>query len=725
MHVKSFLMLLICCVSTGAFAQDIELTVEDIWRLGEFRQDYVSGLRSMNDGEHYTTLERDADNQFIVKHSYKTGKVVDTLFSTRKRGLDYRVAGYSFSSDESKILLDAEVESIYRHSTKERNYLYSFETDGLRAVGFDAKQSFASFSPDGNKLAYVHKNNLYIEEFSSGEVIQVTNDGKKNEVINGGTDWVYEEEFAFDKAFFWSPKGNYIAYYRFDEAHVKEYNMQVFGGGVYPSDERFKYPKAGEDNAHVSLHVFNLDEREPAQLIKTNKPHIEYFPRVKWTQDANSLAVQMMNRHQNELTVKLFDVVGGSIQDIYNEKSENYISVTDDWTFLESGKTMIISSEKSGYNHLYSVNLENKKVSSVTNGNFDVTAFYGVGADENTLYYAAAVESPTQREIYSVKINGKNKQKLSIEKGWNSAAFSRGNKYFINTHSSANSPNVITLHDASGRLIRTLKSSDDLNEKLGEYELATKEFFKFKTDAGDELNAWMMKPPKFDESAEYPVLITIYGGPGSQTVKDQWGGANHLWHQLLVQNGYIVVSVDNRGTGARGADFKKSTYKQLGKLELEDYISFSKYLKAQDFIDENRIGIWGWSFGGYMATLAITKGSDYFTTAIAVAPVTTWRFYDTIYTERYMQTPEENEDGYDENSPLNFADRLNGKYLLVHGTADDNVHFQNASEMISALVRADKDFDMHIYPDKNHGIYGGNTRNHLYRKMTDYLKENL
>lgn len=718
-------MFLTCCFSVSGFAQDNKISVEDIWLLGEFRQDYVSGLRSMNDGDHYTTLERDEEHQMIVKHSYKSGKVVDTLFSTRKRGLDYRVAGYAFSNDESRILLEANKESIYRHSTKENNYVYSFESDGIHTVGFEEKQSFATFSPDGNRLAYVHKNNLYIEDFTSGEVIKVTNDGKKNEIINGGTDWVYEEEFAFDKAFFWSPRGHFIAFYRFDETRVKDYNMQVFGGDLYPSDERFKYPKAGEENADVSLHVFSLEERASKILIETEKPEIEYFPRVKWTNDEQKLAVQVMNRHQNDLTIKLFDVVEGSDQNIYAEKSNTYVRVTDDWTFLDNGKVMIISSEKSGYNHLYTVNLKNKKVSSITTGNFDVTNFYGTNDKGDMLYFAAAGESPVRREIYSIKSNGKNKKKLSSEQGWNSAAFSKGSKYFINTHSSANSPNVITLHDASGRLIRTLKESKRLNEKLGEYDLATKEFFKFKNDAGDELNAWMMKPAKFDESAEYPVLITIYGGPGSQTVKDQWGGANYLWHQMLVQNGYIVVSVDNRGTGGRGAEFKKSTYKQLGKLELEDYISFSKYLKAQSYIDENRIGIWGWSFGGYMATLAITKGSEYFTTAIAVAPVTTWRFYDTIYTERYMQTPEENEDGYDENSPIHFADRLNGNYLLVHGTADDNVHFQNATEMISALVRADKDFDMHIYPDKNHGIYGGNTRNHLYRKMTHFLKENL
>lgn len=716
---------LFICLSVAIFAQDKKFEVEDIWLLGGFRQDYVSGLRSMNDGEHYTTLERNAKGQHVVKHAYKTGQAVDTVFSTQNRDLNYNLAGYAFSPDERLILLEANKESIYRHSTKENNYVYSIEADSIFPVGFEEKQSFASFSPGANKLAYVHENNLYIEDLSNGERTQVTTDGEKNKIINGGTDWVYEEEFAFDKAFFWSPGGEYIAFYRFDESEVKDYNMQVFGGQLYPLDERFKYPKAGEDNSDVSIRVYDLETGVTQSLIETDKPGLEYFPRIKWTGEKNLLAVQKMNRHQNNLTITVFDVVEGSDQNIYEEKSDTYISVTDDWTFIEGGKSMIISSEKSGYNHLYKVNLKNKKATSITSGNFDVTNFYGIDAKEKVLFFASAEESPYRRAVYKVKLNGKGKSKLSTEQGWNSAAFSKGMKYFINTHSTAKSPNVITLHDHKGSLIRTLKNSSRLKEKLQEYETASKEFFTFTNDAGVELNAWMMKPEKFDESAEYPVLISIYGGPGSQTVKDQWGGPNHMWHELLVQNGYIVVSVDNRGTGGRGADFKKSTYKQLGKLELEDYISFSKYLKSQSFIDEDRIGIWGWSFGGYMATLAITKGSDYFTTAIAVAPVTTWRFYDTIYTERYMQTPEENEEGYDDNSPINYADRLNGKYLLVHGTADDNVHFQNATEMITALVNANKDFDMHIYPDKNHGIYGGNTRNHLFRKMTEFLYDNL
>jgi dipeptidyl-peptidase-4 len=727
MNVKAITTAFLATVlSTIAFSQDKAIKNSDIWLKGMFRQDYVWGLKSMNDGIHYTTLDRSKDGLHIVKYAYKNGEVVDTLFSTSDLEKDdFLFSGYSFSNDEAQLLLKTEVEQIYRHSTKEYNFIYDLESGELTKLPSDVKQKFATFSPQGDKIAYVAENDLYIYDIESGETTQATEDGEKNKIINGGTDWVYEEEFAFDKAFFWSPDGKYIAYYRFDEEHVREFSMAMYQGNLYPEDYKFKYPKAGERNSNVQIKLYNVKSGDSKKIAETNKPYTEYFPRVKWTKDPNLVAIQSLNRHQNHLKILTVNAKDGDVNIVYEEKNDTYISITDDWTFLKDGKSFIMSSEKSGFNHLYKVSLKDVEAKAITQGNWVVTDFYGIDEESGYLYYRSAEQSPMKRDVYRIKLNGEHKQKISSQDGWNTPSFSEGMKYFINTYSTANSPNYITLNNANGDEIRVLKDSENLKNRLKEYALSNKEFFSFKTEKGHQLNASIIKPIDFDSTKEYPVLISIYGGPGSQTVTDEWGGGNYMWHQMLAQKGYIVISVDNRGTGARGVDFKKSTYKQLGKLELEDYIETVKYLEKQDYVDDERIGIWGWSFGGYMSSLAITKGSKYFDAAIAVAPVTTWKYYDSIYTERYMQTPEENEAGYENNSPINFTSNLQGNYLLVHGTADDNVHFQNTAEMINALVRSDKQFDLYVYPDRNHGIYGGNTRNHLYNKFTNWLEENL
>lgn len=709
--------------------QKRNFTLEEIWKENKFRGEMVFGLNSMNDGLHYTSMEYDSTGSYIVKYSYKTGMVIDTLIKPAMlipEGKDTAVEmqSYSFSEDETKLLIAAESEPIYRHSSKELYYIFDFNRKKLTKLS-EEKVRLAEFSPSGNAVAYVKNNNLFIQDIASakaGTEVAITTDGKWNEVINGATDWVYEEEFSFDKAFAWSPDGKKIAYYRFDEGRVKEFSIDMFGS-LYPTQYHYKYPKAGEENAKVTIHVYNLDAKRN-QKINIANPY-EYIPRIKWTKDANLVSLQVMNRHQNMLDLILANCETGETKNILSEKNNSYIDITDDLIFLDDKKHFIWTSEKSGYNHIYLYALNGKLIRQITDGNWDVTGFKGIDENTQTLFYLSAEDSPIVRKLYSIKTDGRDKKKLTDKNGFNNAEFSSQFQYYINYFSDSYSPYHISLNDASGNEIRVLKSNQTLKDTLGLYNISMKEFFKFKTSENIWLNGWMIKPQFFDTTRKYPVFMFVYGGPGSQTVENMWGGGNDLWYQYLAQKGYIVVSVDNRGTGARGSEFKKCTYKELGKLETIDQIEAAKYLGSLSYVDKNRIGIQGWSYGGYMSSLCITKGAEFFKMAIAVAPVTNWRFYDSIYTERYMQTPQENPAGYDDNSPINHVDKLKGKYLLIHGTADDNVHFQNSVEMVNSLVKANKQFDLFFYPDKNHGIYGGNARLHLYSMMTDFILENL
>lgn len=709
---KLLLILAVSAFSITIFAQNKEISLNDIWKSGTFFPEYVYGVNSMNDGAHYTSSGRNS----IEKYSYKTGKKVETIYSTS----EIRFGSYQFSADERKILLPTETEQIYRHSTRSKFYVYDRDTKELKVLS-EGKQRYATFSPSGSKVAFVRDNNLFVKDFETGAETQITNDGEKNKIINGATDWVYEEEFAFDKAFFWAPDGKSIAFYRFNEESVPEFSMDIFKGGLYPQQERFKYPKCGEENAKVTIHIYNTDSKK---TIDANLSGYEYIPRVKWTKDANEVCVFTMNRHQSKLELNIVNATTGESKVIYTETDPAYIDITDNLTFLKDN-SFIWTSEVDGYNHIYYFDKNGKQITQVTKGQWDVTNFYGLDEKSNTLYYQSAEESPMQRAVYSIRVNGKRKKKLSEKTGTNVANFSNGFKYFINTHSDANTPPYFSLHESNGKEIRVIKDNESLKNRMKDYEISPKEFFSFTTSEGVDLNGWMIKPANFDETKKYPVYMFVYGGPGSQTVEDQWGGTNYFWYQMLAQKGYIVASVDNRGTGARGRDFKKITYKELGKYETIDQIEAAKHFASLSYVDGDRIGIQGWSYGGYMSSLCITKGADMFKMAIAVAPVTNWKYYDSIYTERYMQTPQENNDGYENNSPINHVEKLKAPYLLVHGSADDNVHYQNTMEMIEALVQADKQFDLFIYPDKNHGIYGGNTRYHLYTKMTNFILENL
>lgn len=701
------------------------IKLEEIWKRYAFVAENVGGLRSMNDGMFYTVLERKKKGTQLAQYEYKTGKQKKILIKPEDlvwKKDTIQMDAYQFSADEKKVLIANQVESIYRRSTKAFYYVFDLKSKKLEKLAEGEKQMYADFSPSGSKVAYVLDNDLYYKDFKNGKTTQITKDGKYNKIINGASDWVYEEELELAQSFQWSADGNKIAFYRFDEEEVKQWNMKMYGD-LYPSDYRFKYPKAGEDNAKVEVKIYDLEEKKTTK-IKLKKKY-EYLTSIQWTNDPNKLTVMSSNRHQNVLHINLVNANDGSSEIIHTEKSDTYIEMPFDVHFTKDNEHFIILSEKSGFNHIYLYTMDGKSKKQLTKGNWPVTEFYGVDEENGRVYYQAAEETPLDRDVYSVDLQGKSKKKISTRDGTNNASFSSSFAYFINYNTTANQPNYISLHDAKGKEIRMLKDNQKLSSKLSNYNMSPKTFFSFTTSEGVKLNGWMIKPPDFNPAKKYPAFLTIYGGPGSQTVTNSWGGFNYFWHQMLAQKGYVVVSVDNRGTGARGVEFKKITYKQLGKYETMDQIETAKYLAGLDYIDGDRIGVQGWSYGGYMSSLCLLKGAAHFKAAIAVAPVTNWRFYDTIYTERYMQTPQENGDGYDDNSPINHVEKLEGAYLLVHGMADDNVHLQNTSEMIEALVQADKQFDLFVYPNKNHGIYGGNTRYHLYKKMTDFLEENL
>ena len=722
MKIKSILVLITgFLVSYNALAQEKLIQLEDIWASRTFSPEWVWGINSMNDGVHYSSLNYGEENVYVTEYSYETGDSVATIVDSKNlEGISFDA--YQFSANEQKVLLPTETESIYRHSTRSKFYVYDRATKTSTALSTD-KQRLAKFSPDATKVAFVRANNIFIKDLNSTIETQITNDGEPNKIINGATDWVYEEEFAFDNGFQWNATGTKIAFYRFNEEAVPEFSMDEFTD-LYPSQNKFKYPKAGEANSTVEIYIYDTNTGATVEAaIKVVDEF--YIPRIKWTKDENVLSVQRMNRHQNNLDFILVNATDGSSETIFTETDDAYIDVTDNLTFLNDGSHFVWTSEKSGYNHIYLYNLKGKQVRKITKGAFDVTDFYGIDEATNTVYFASAERSAMHRDVYAVQLNGKKKRVLTTKTGTNAATFSTSYKYFINEHSNANTPNYFSLFDAQGNEVRTLKDNAGLNATLSEYALSKKEFFNFDTSEGVNLNGWMMKPHDFDADKKYPVFMYLYGGPGSQQVTDAWGGSNFLWYQMLTQQGYIVACVDNRGTGARGSEFKKCTYQQLGKLETVDQIEANRYLASLPYIDGARIGIFGWSYGGYMSSLCLLKGADDFKMAIAVAPVTNWRYYDSIYTERYMRTPQENAAGYDDNSPINHVSKLKGKYLLVHGSADDNVHYQNTMEMTNALVNANKDFDMFIYPNKNHGIYGGYTRLHLFRKMTNFIKENL
>lgn len=718
------LVLLAICSSVLLQAQNKKeaLSLENIHYYGTTNPKGVYGLRHMDNGTHYSRMESGK----VVMYDYKAGesKVLFDSEDAKKQGMEYPMNNYEISKSGDRLLIETNTTSVYRHSKKSTYYIWDFTSKKLSKLFNGAQVFYATFSPDETKAAFVFENNLFIEDLVNGKYTQVTSDGEMNKVLNGMTDWVYEEEFALIRAFEWSPDGKHIAYLRFDESAVKQYQIPVYKAGSYPEMYTYKYPKAGEDNSKVRLITYNVGTNMGTKIDLGSNEDI-YIPRIMWTPQ-NKLCFQRLNRLQNHFELLLANPGQSKAAVVYSEKSETYIDVTDDLTFIDGGKSFIISSEQDGYNHLYHYGIDGKRIAQITKGNYDVTSFYGYYPRTKTLYYQAAEKSPMERHVYSVKVNGRSKKLLLSEAGTHEASFSSNFKYYVHTHSAINTPPVVSVKSGS-KTVRVLEDNKKFKnywtEELGAQPM---EFFTVKAaDGVTDLNGWKIEPVGFDANKSYPLLMFVYGGPGSQMVKNTWYTSNKAWFQYLASKGYYIACVDNRGTGARGVAFKKCTYKTLGQIETQDQIAAAEQLAALNYIDEDRVGMFGWSYGGFMASLCLAKG-EVFNTAIAVAPVSSWEYYDNIYTERYMQRPIDNEEGYDNTRVFNFVDGMRGKdYLLVHGTFDDNVHPQNAFEIMNALVSKNISFDSELYVNKNHGIYGGFTRLHLYKKMTAFLEDSM
>jgi len=720
-------------ISTAAWSQNgaKQFEFDDFFKNYTFYSPGVRGFRSMKDGVNYTASEGRGTK--LVVHSYETSETVKTLLDLSIINSDKlkTFSDYSFSADESKILLLTDKEAIYRRSFTADYFVYDVAKQTLTPLSENGKQQIATFSPDGSKVAFVRQNNLFFTDLNSGKETQITDDGKFNYIINGVPDWVYEEEFEYNKAFEWSPDGQYLAWVRFDESQVPQFSMSMFQGQepaldenkLYPGVTNFKYPKAGDPNSIVSVYTYNLTNGQKQMIDIGNETDI-YIPRIRFSQDPEQLIVFRLNRLQNNLELLTASPKTGITKVLLTETNKYYLDETyfDDIKFLDDKQRFTIISERDGYSHIYLYDMQGKMVSQVTKGNFDVTDLNGCDTKNQLIYYTSAEPTPYQREVYCIKWDGTGKKKLSVNTGTNSAKFSEGFKYYTLTSSNVKSPSSTVLYNAKGKLVRVLDESKALVDKLKDYKFGYREFFNFKTSENVELNGWMLKPADFDASKKYPVLMTQYSGPNSQEAIDSWGLG---WEDYLAQLGYIVVCIDGRGTGGRGETFRKMTYLQLGKYETIDQIESAKYLGKLSYIDATRIGIWGWSFGGYISSSCMVKGDGIFKTGIAVAPVTNWCYYDNIYTERFMRTPQDNPEGYDQNSPLNFAADFKGNLLLCHGTADDNVHVQNTLEFTERLVQANKQFEMQLYTNRNHGIYGGNTTYHLYTRMTNYILEKL
>ncbi len=702
-------------------AQKPSLSLDKLWK-DDYNPERLESIRSMKNGTQYTVLEKEGMSQATIMR-YDFGNPNDgvILFNTADYPQVKSLSGYSFSKKEQKILLETASDQIYRRSKQAIYWIYDLTSKELEKV-VDAKIQEPLFSPDGTKIAYVYRRNLFVKELQNQNIIQVTFDGDYK-TINGITDWVYEEEFGFVRAFDWSPDSSELVYMRFDESNVPIFSMDIYGNDVYPFPYQFRYPKAGEENSEITLYRFALETRKKDKIrFEGESPY--YIPRINYSDGANGLIIQTLNRHQNDLKVWRWNSQQNRVQLLLEEKEETYVSIHDNLKFLADG-SFLWTSEKDGFNHIYHYDKNGGLIRQITKGNWEVTALFDYSPKNKEIYYQSVEGSSTERGLYAIKLSGKGKRKLQPTQGTNGATFSVGGAYYIHSYSDEKTPPIYTLYQTRKNTpLYTILKNDDLSKTLEPFGFSRKEFSTLEIN-GETLNMWMIKPADFDPSKQYPMLMFQYSGPGSQQVANRWGDQRDLWHKSLANQGYVIACVDGKGTGFKGAAFKKATYLNLVKYEALDQIAAAKQLGALPFVDANRIGIWGWSFGGHMATHCLLTGNDVFSFGIAVAPVTNWRFYDTIYTERFMRTPQENPEGYDLNSPLNYADQLKGKFLIIHGSGDDNVHVQNTMRMVEELIQADKQFEWMIYPDKNHGIYGGNTRKHLYSKMTNFILKNL
>lgn len=694
----------------GAFGQ--EITLDKIYS-GQYRGRGISGISSLSDGEHYAVIEGNAIVKYSYVNTHKIGNIVDGKYYN-----------YEFSNDESKILLLTESLPIYRHSFLGKYQVKDLKSGREVLINGGKLIQEPRFSPDASKVAFVEGNNLFYQDLETGKIAQITTDGEKNHILNGISDWVYEEEFGHSRQYEWTKNSDAIVFVKSDETAVREVNLPIYQGNLYPEEMKFKYPKAGEENSKVSAFMYQLSNKKLSKIdLSAFKGY--YIINVVPTQKYDEIVLITSERNQNAMDILKVNTKTGKTTKLFTEIDEKWIDTDKNIIEFLEDNSFIWASERDGYRHLYWYNENGKLKKQITKGNWEVVEYYGFNPKTKEVFIQTTQNGSINKVISKVNINTGKSLIISEKEGNNIANFSKNYRYFIETSSAVDKPYTYTLKDKDGILIKDLQNNKEQYKRLERDNFVAKEFFTIPNAVGDSMNAWIIKPKNFDKMKKYPVLMYQYSGPGSQSVENSWDNGNALWFNMLAQKGYLVVCVDGRGTGFRGAKYKKATYKNLGKYEIEDQITAAKWLGNQPYVDANRIGIFGWSFGGYMTSLALTKGADTFKLGIAVAPVTNWRYYDSIYTERFMGTPQENPSGYDDNSPTNFAHLLKGKLYIIHGTADDNVHFQNAMEFSEALIQHKKQFDFMAYPDKNHGIYGGNTRQHLYELMTNYILKNL
>ena len=712
-----------------------KVTLQDVAN-GTYRAQSIQGLKPMLDGEHYTQISK--DHKRIVKYSFKTGKEVATIFdvATARNHKLKNFDDYIMSPDESLILIQTETKPIYRRSFTAVYYIYNVRNRTLEPLSNNGPQQVPLFSPDSHQIAFVRNNNIYLIKLLFGNSeSQVTKDGEYNKVLNGIPDWVYEEEFSYNRAFDFSADSKMIAYVRFDESQVPMYSFPWYKGmapekteyTTYPGSYDYKYPKAGVVNSKVSVHSFDIKSRVTRKM-ELPVDSDGYVPRIKFTDDPEKLAIMTLNRHQNRFDLYMANPRSAICKVAIRDEAEQYIKEQAYSDIAFYPEHIVMMSERDGYNHLYLYTIGGNLVKQITKGEFEVKDFLGWDQKANVFYYTSNEGSPLRTAVY--KIDGKGKKtKLSTRTGTNNALFSKNLNYYINTYSSAQTPTLITLNNNKGQEMVTLLDNKKLKSKTAQLNMPTKEFFSFKTSEGVELNGWMMKPANFNPSKKYPVIMHQYSGPGSQQVLDKWGigsfGDGGMFEAVMCDKGYIMVCVDGRGTGGRGAAFEKCTYLSIGVKEATDQAEAAKYLSTLPYVDGSRIGIWGWSYGGYNTLMSMSEGSGAFKAGVAIAAPTDWRFYDSVYTERFMRTPKENGDGYQASSAISRASKLKGKLLLIHGSADDNVHLQNFMEYSEALVQANIQFDTQIYTNRNHSIFGGNTRNHLMNRVANFFLQNL
>jgi dipeptidyl-peptidase 4 len=719
MRLKMWAIMAFCLTFAPLWAQTT-ITLEDVFLKGTFKTKRVLGFNFTPDGNHYLTQKGDS----ILMEACNRSKVPELLFSLADvKGQISSYDDFKINDDLRYLTLISESKPLYRRSVLGMYLVYDRTAKKLTKVPLNSLQRDADLSPDGKRVAFVSNNNLYTMETATAKLQQVTSDGKDGSIINGVADWVYEEEFGQSRYYEWSPDSRYIAFVRFDESQVPLFNLEYQDDQAYPRIYSYKYPKVGANNAVVTVHIYDTVKKKTKQVALDPKTY--YVPRLKWT-PKGQLCVFEMNRLQNYLDLNIYDAKGARQSTLLRETSLTYIDIHDNLTFLDDNKGFLWTSEKDGYNHIYHYSAKGDAYIQLTKGDWEVTEFYGYDAKRNLCHFQAAKINAVGREWYSVSLEGGEPKNMIGGGGWNDFQFSPTFDYYMLTHASVDHPPYFELNTYDGTQPRDLERNEPLRALQKKHNVQPVTFFEVPASAAnpEKLNGWMIKPPSFDETKKYPVFMYLYGGPGSQETADNFH-RYYWWFQLLAQEGYIVACVDNRGTGARGEAFKKCTYKQLGKLETEDQIAAARYLGTQKYVDASRIGIFGWSYGGYMSSLCLLKGNDVFKVGLAVAPVTNWKWYDSVYTERFMQTETENAAGYAENSPVYYADRLKGKYFLAHGTGDDNVHFQNSLEMSNALIKANKEFEFYAYPNRNHGISGGNTRLHLFTRMTNFIKTNL